>query len=156
MADTSADIRILPGAQASLADRQQIIDGLDSPQAERPNLTSYALDAERLGQDGCLIAYVGQAPCGLLVTTRLDQGPNCDGLWLDVMAVLPDAQRLGVARALMMGLRDWARDNGCGGIELHVDDDNRRAIGLFEAMGFHTQSRFMRLETGPNTASGMT
>lgn len=155
MADTSADIRILPGSEATAADRQRIIDGLDAPQAERPNLTTYSLDADRLAQEGCLIAYVNQAPCGLLVTTRLTDGPNCNGLWLDVMAVLPDAQRLGVARALMMGLRDWARNNGCGGIELHVDDDNRRAIGLFEAMGFHTQSRFMRLETGPAATSGM-
>ncbi len=155
MADTSADIRVLPGAQASLEHRQQIIDGLDGPQAERPDLSWYALDADRLSQEGCLIAYVDEAPCGLLVTTRLSEGPNRDGLWLDLMAVLPDAQRLGVARALMVGLRDWARNNSCGGIELHVDDDNRRAIGLFEAMGFHTQSRFMRLETGPNTAPGL-
>ncbi len=150
MAETSsAEIRIVPGGETSANDRADLIAKLTSRQAESPDLQSYDLTADRIAQDGCLLAYVDGSPCGLLVTTAIEGGANSGGLWLDVMAVLPDARRLGVARALMMALRDWASSHGCNGVELHVDDDNRQAIGLFEAMGFHTQSRFMRLEVPP-------
>jgi GNAT superfamily N-acetyltransferase len=147
MAETSsAEIRIVPGGEASASDRAELIANLTSREAVRPDLQTYELGAERIAQEGCLLAYVDGSPCGLLVTTPIERGANSGGLWLDVMAVLPDARRLGVARALMLALRDWAGSHGCNGVELHVDDDNRKAIGLFEAMGFHTQSRFMRLE----------
>lgn len=152
MAETSsAEIRIVPGGEASASDRHDLIANLTTRQAVRPNLETYDLSAERLADEGCLLAYVDGSPCGLLVTTPIEGGANPGGLWLDVMAVLPDARRLGVARALMLALRGWASSHGCNGVELHVDDDNRQAIGLFEAMGFHTQSRFMRLET-PKTS----
>lgn len=148
MAETaSAEIRILPGGETQADDRTALIDQLASRQAVRPDLSTYSLTAERLAEEGCMLAYVDGSPCGVLVTTPMPEGANPGSLWLDVMAVLPDARGLGVARALMLALRHWASRNGCNGVELHVDDDNRKAIGLFEAMGFHTQSRFMRLET---------
>ncbi len=52
------------------------------------------------------------------------------------LEVHPVAQRLGVGRAIMVGLLDWARSVGVNRIQLNVFADNHRAIALYESLGF--------------------
>jgi len=52
------------------------------------------------------------------------------------LEVHPAAQRLGVGRALMGGLLDWAPSVGVNRVQLNVVADNHRAIALYESLGF--------------------
>jgi putative acetyltransferase len=52
------------------------------------------------------------------------------------LEVHPNAQRLGVGRAIMLGLFEWARTVGVNRIQLNVFADNHRAIALYESLGF--------------------
>lgn len=52
------------------------------------------------------------------------------------LEVHPNAQRLGVGRAIMLGLFEWARAVGVNRIQLNVFADNDRAIALYESLGF--------------------
>jgi ribosomal-protein-alanine N-acetyltransferase len=59
---------------------------------------------------------------------------------LDRIAVLPASRGRGLARDLLTDLVDRARDLGADRLLLEVADDNRAAIGLYEAHGFDTVS----------------
>ena len=60
---------------------------------------------------------------------------------LDRIAVLPAARGTGLARELLAGLVDRARDLGAGRMLLEVAADNEPAIGLYESVGFDVISR---------------
>ncbi len=68
--------------------------------------------------------------------------------------VHPEFQGLGVGRALMNGLLDWAKGpegTGLLRIDLGVFATNVRAIRLYESLGFRiegTRKRFVRFEDG--------
>ena len=71
------------------------------------------------------------------------------------LGVHPLAQRIGVGRALLAALLDWARSNEEGGrvlrVELYTRADNMGAISLYRAMGFTvegTRRSFHRLGDG--------
>ena len=67
------------------------------------------------------------------------------------LEVHPEAQRLGVGRAIMVGLLEWARSVGVNRIQLNVFADNHRAIGLYESLGFERvgyRRRLVRDEDG--------
>lgn len=66
------------------------------------------------------------------------------------LGVRPDAQGLGVGRALMLALIEWARwtqasatgdDPGVLRLELSVIGDNHPAVALYEAIGFRHEGR---------------
>ncbi len=52
------------------------------------------------------------------------------------LEVHPNAQRLGVGRAIMLGLFEWASAVGVNRVQLNVFADNDRAIALYESLGF--------------------
>lgn len=73
------------------------------------------------------------------------------------LGVHPDAQGIGVGRALMVRLLEWARAHrdADGGrvlrVELYVRADNPRAIALYRSVGFElegTRRGFLRREDG--------
>lgn len=73
------------------------------------------------------------------------------------LGVHPDAQGIGVGRALMERLLEWARAHrdADGGrvlrVELYVRADNPRAIALYRSVGFElegTRRGFLRREDG--------
>jgi ribosomal-protein-alanine N-acetyltransferase len=59
---------------------------------------------------------------------------------LDRIATLPSAQGEGLARSLLEGLIDQARDRGAARMLLEVAADNGPALGLYESFGFDTIS----------------
>lgn len=67
------------------------------------------------------------------------------------IGVHPDAQGLGLGRALTAAIVDAARQAGIVRLELYVRGDNARAIALYRSLGFERESirkRFVRLADG--------
>lgn len=59
---------------------------------------------------------------------------------LDRIAVIPAARGQGLAREILGGLVDLARDLGADRMLLEVAADNAAALGLYESFGFDTIS----------------
>lgn len=59
------------------------------------------------------------------------------------IGIRPKFQGLGLGRAIMVGLIDWARSlNGAvTRVDLNVISDNARAIALYESLGFRHEGR---------------
>ena len=55
---------------------------------------------------------------------------------LNDLLVVPEARRLGVARALLSAAADFARDDGALRLELETDHDNHGAQALYRDMGW--------------------
>jgi ribosomal protein S18 acetylase RimI-like enzyme len=52
------------------------------------------------------------------------------------MATLPDARRLGAARAVLIALADWASAAGADRLYLQVTDESSAAVSLYRRAGF--------------------
>ena len=57
------------------------------------------------------------------------------------VAVLPEHQGRGLGRRLLTATIADARSDGSTRVTLWTDAQNRKAIGLFESLGFHTTER---------------
>lgn len=68
------------------------------------------------------------------------------------LEVHPLAQRLGVGRAIMDALLDWAREVGVNRVQLNVFADNHRAIALYSSLGFSVNGYRRRLIRDPDGA----
>ena len=76
------------------------------------------------------------------------------------LSVHPDSQQLGLGRALMNAMLDWARTvrdpklPNLARIDLAVFADNTRAVALYRSLGFEVEgvrTRFIRYEDGRET-----
>ena len=56
--------------------------------------------------------------------------------WINYLAVDPDAQRLGVGRALMAAAESLLGERGCPKINLQIRTSNREAIAFYESIGY--------------------
>jgi ribosomal protein S18 acetylase RimI-like enzyme len=63
-------------------------------------------------------------------------------LVLNDLYVAEGARRMGVARALIDGAAELARDRGCHGLMLETAEDNRAAQTLYEKLGWEQQTGF--------------
>lgn len=68
---------------------------------------------------------------------------------VDGLAVSANARRQGVGRALMEAALAWARGRQIGAVELGVHDFNANAIAFYEALGFQSLARRMRIDARP-------
>jgi ribosomal protein S18 acetylase RimI-like enzyme len=59
--------------------------------------------------------------------------------WVYYLACQPQFQRLGIGRALMSAAETWLRERGAPKIQLMVRDDNKAALGFYEALGYDVQ-----------------
>ena len=64
-------------------------------------------------------------------------------VWVDSLMVKGSCRRMGVGRALMDRVHQWAVEQGATEVELHVWDFNRGAIAFYEDLGYATASRRM-------------
>ncbi len=62
------------------------------------------------------------------------------------LAVRPELRGRGVGRALLVAAEELARKRGCCKLTLEVQEDNRRALGLYRSFGF---SDFVIGDSGP-------
>ena len=61
--------------------------------------------------------------------------------YIQTIEVAPEARGRGVGRELLGRIEDSARLAGAGLIWLHVEETNAAAIRLYEAQGYHCESR---------------
>lgn len=59
--------------------------------------------------------------------------------WVYYLAVAPTAREQGLGRAMMAAAEQWLRERKAPKIQLMVRDDNRAAIGFYEALGYELQ-----------------
>jgi GNAT superfamily N-acetyltransferase len=81
-------------------------------------------------QDG---RVVGQ----LLITYEWSDWRNRMVWWIQSVYVAPDHRRRGVLKALYEHVRREAREAGCGGLRLYVDNSNTSAQGAYTALGMN-------------------
>jgi ribosomal-protein-alanine N-acetyltransferase len=71
----------------------------------------------------------------VLARTAADEGE------ILTLATLPEARRRGLARALMTGAADLARERGARRLLLEVAETNSAARALYEALGYESVGR---------------
>ena len=72
---------------------------------------------------------------------------------LNVIYVVPEARRKGIASALMHKALRWATEQGCLQADLNVLANNRNAEGLYKKIGFSIYRNEMRIQL-PNHRTG--
>jgi ribosomal protein S18 acetylase RimI-like enzyme len=67
-----------------------------------------------------------------------------DDGWLGLSSIAVGSQfrRRGLAPAIVAGLAEWARRSGAAHSYLQVESANRRAIDLYERLGFWRHHRY--------------
>ncbi len=109
-------------------------------EADRSALNK-ALDHPISGTE-LFVAEVSGQPAGcLLMWTMQDYFSGGWHSHISVIAVTREAEGKGVGRALMEHAETWARDRGHRTITLSVFENNRRAQGLYERMGYQSEIR---------------
>lgn len=68
--------------------------------------------------------------------------------YIFLLYVAPESRRQGIGTALMKRAEGWAKDRGDRKLSLQVFSDNQPAIGMYNQLGYQTQSFWMtkRLE----------
>jgi ribosomal protein S18 acetylase RimI-like enzyme len=87
-----------------------------------------------------LVAYDGEVPVGFVSGVELVHPDKGVELLLYELAVGEGHRRRGVATALIIALRALARNRGCYGMFVLVDDDNGPALATYAAAGARHES----------------
>ena len=78
-----------------------------------------------------------QRPVGFTQLYPAFSSVSASRVWiLNDLLVLPEARRMGVARALLSSAAEFARADGALRLELETDHDNASAQALYRAMGW--------------------
>jgi GNAT superfamily N-acetyltransferase len=94
---------------------------------------------ERMERDESviLLAWVDDAAVGFTQLYPAFSSVSASRVWiLNDLFVLPEARRMGVARALLSSAAEFARADGALRLELETDHDNASAQALYRAMGW--------------------
>ena len=88
----------------------------------------------RLPPAASFLAYVGGLPCGMVngfVTETDPQTAEMTAFW-----VAPAQRGTGVGEALVAAVVDWAKSQGVTTLQAWVVEDNTRALGFYQKLGF--------------------
>jgi GNAT superfamily N-acetyltransferase len=80
---------------------------------------------------------------GLWLGSAIDQGTGARQAHILLLYVTPDHRRKGIGAALVRYAETWAKSRGDRQIGLQVFETNLPAMGLYRALGYETQSRWM-------------
>jgi ribosomal protein S18 acetylase RimI-like enzyme len=80
----------------------------------------------------------------VFATTKHDYFTRAAHAHVEVIAVTPEAERQGVARALMDAIEEWARRRGYRHVTLNVFDRNTRAKALYDSLGYDAETIHFR------------
>lgn len=80
----------------------------------------------------------------VFATTKHDYFTRAAHAHVEVIAITPEAERQGVARALMGAIEQWAKRRGYRHVTLNVFDRNSRAKGLYDSLGYQAESIHFR------------
>jgi ribosomal protein S18 acetylase RimI-like enzyme len=76
----------------------------------------------------------------VFATTKHDYFTGVAHAHVEAIAVTPEAERRGVARALMDAIETWARRRGYTWVTLNVFDGNTRARALYDSLGYQVET----------------
>jgi len=141
--------------RSASAENVESVAGLLMKQLDEHRIDA-ALDAVRLAVDGMLadpsrgfilVALSGKGTVGVAYvsfTWTLEHGGK--SAWLEELYVVPDQRDRGIGRAMLQGVLQRARENGCAAVDLEVDTQHARAERLYAREGFkpHTRNRWVR------------
>ena len=133
------EIRALgPGDDAAVAAAQHLFDG--SARAEAT--------ARFLAEPGShlLVAYVDGEPVGFVSGIEVTHPDKGTEMFLYELAVDEAHRRRGHARALVGALEALARERGCTGMFVFVDDDNEAGRAAYRSAGGRDASRPIMVE----------
>jgi ribosomal protein S18 acetylase RimI-like enzyme len=136
------EIRTLgPGDDAAVVAAQDLFDGP----------ADAAATARFLADPGhhLLIAYDGERPVGFVTGVELTHPDKGTELLLYELGVEEDVRRRGFGRALVEALLARARERGCYGMFVFVDDDNAAGLATYRRAGAREASRPLMLEWEP-------
>jgi ribosomal protein S18 acetylase RimI-like enzyme len=128
------DIRALgPGDDAAVVAAQHLFDGPAKAEAT----------ARFLGEPGShlLVAYVDGEPAGFVSGVEVTHPDKGTEMFLYELAVDEPQRRRGHARALIGALEALARERGCTGMFVFVDDDNEAGRAAYRRAGGTEDSR---------------
>ena len=72
---------------------------------------------------------------------RLSAWTGVEDCWLEDVYVRDEARGTGLGKALTQAAIDRARARGCKRIELDVNEQNTRAIGVYTSLGFKLEPK---------------
>jgi ribosomal protein S18 acetylase RimI-like enzyme len=72
---------------------------------------------------------------------RLSAWTGVEDCWLEDVYVRDSARGTGLGKALTQAAIDRARARGCKRIELDVNEQNTRALGLYTSLGFQVEPK---------------
>ena len=93
-------------------------------------------DSDCLGYLTCVVRRRPETPFS----------PPGNYLYVDALAVLPEAQGQGVGRALMRQAESRARELGLNRVRLDVRNANPKALRFYEAIGYSPEQTKMTIE----------
>jgi ribosomal protein S18 acetylase RimI-like enzyme len=82
-----------------------------------------------------LLGYLDDQPAGFLSAVEVFHPDKRPELFLNEIAVMEDARRAGVARALIEELIRVGRENACSTVWVLTNEDNEAAMGLYSRTG---------------------
>ena len=133
------EIRALgPGDDAAVVAAQHLFDG-----PARDDAT-----ARFLAEPGShlLVAYAGDEPVGFVSGVEVTHPDKGTEMFLYELAVDEAHRRRGYARALIRALAELARERGCSGMFVFVDDDNEPGRAAYRSAGGTDASRPVMVE----------
>ena len=128
------EIRSLgPGDEEEVVAAQHLFDGPAKAEAT----------ARFLAEPGShlLVGYVDGEPAGFVSGVEVTHPDKGTELFLYELAVDEAHRRRGHARALVEALEDLARERGCTGMFVFVDDDNEAGRAAYRSAGGTEASR---------------
>ena len=105
-------------------------------------MAAFIAEPDRYGQ---WVAYAGDRPVGLVeaaMRTDYVNGTAASPVaFLEGLYVAPHARRQGIAKALIGGVRDWARSRGCTELASDALLANTASHAVRRALGFEETER---------------
>lgn len=87
------------------------------------------------------IAYVDDEAAGFVSGVEITHPDKGTEMLMYELGVDEDFRRQGIGRTLVVALRDLARERGCTGVWVAVDDDNEPALTMYRSLGPDEEAR---------------
>ena len=101
-----------------------------------PADATFRTTAEKLLQDPNTEFLLAGTDGLAQIRFRLSAWTGVEDCWLEDVYVRDGARGTGLGKALTQAAIDRARERGCKRIELDVNEQNTRAVGLYTSLGF--------------------
>ncbi|MDL2220598.1 GNAT family N-acetyltransferase [Eubacteriales bacterium OttesenSCG-928-N14] len=133
----------------------------DAPSIQQINRICFDYDDLSLQQVECLVAAIVQKGQNRIFVAEADGEVvgyahaadytttyRADMKNIISIAVLPQRQKTGAGKLLLLAVEDWARQEGCCGVRLVSGHNRQDAHDFYEHMGYHNrkeQKNFIKL-----------